>query len=163
MISPNWDVEFHVHIDASLLVVGAMLTQNLIEKHDQPVVYGSTLLNNVKRNYSTIECEVLAMIFALHKFRHYLLGNKFIFYVDHMALVYLVNKPQVSRCIARWLLLFLEYEFIIVYKPSHTHVVANALSRFMNTIDSIRVPNQIIDAALFMLQLIWLEEIKNYM
>jgi hypothetical protein len=37
----------------------------------------------------------LAMVFALHKFRHYLLGNKFVFYVDHMALVYLVNKLHV--------------------------------------------------------------------
>ncbi len=53
------------------------------------------------------------MEFALHKFRHYLLGNKFVFYVDHMALVYLVNKPQVSRKITRWLL-FLEYDFTIV-------------------------------------------------
>jgi len=32
------------------------------------------------------------MFFVLHKFRHYLLGNKFVFYVDHMTLVYLVNK-----------------------------------------------------------------------
>jgi hypothetical protein len=35
----------------------------------------------------------LPIIFVLHKFRHYLLHNKFVFYVDHMALVYLVNKP----------------------------------------------------------------------
>jgi hypothetical protein len=47
------------------------------------------------------------MVFTLHKFRHYLLGNKFVFYVDHMALVYLVNKPQVLGIIARWLLFFL--------------------------------------------------------
>jgi hypothetical protein len=33
------------------------------------------------------------MVFALHKFKHYLLGNKFFFYVDHMAFIYLVNKP----------------------------------------------------------------------
>jgi hypothetical protein len=67
------------------------------------------------------------MVFALHKFRHYLLGNKFVFYVDHMALVYLVNKPQVSRIITRWLLLFLEYDFTVVYKLSRTHVVANVI------------------------------------
>jgi hypothetical protein len=48
------------------------------------------------------------MVFALHKFRHYLLGNKFVFYVDHMALVYLVNKPQVLGITTKWLLLFLE-------------------------------------------------------
>jgi hypothetical protein len=33
------------------------------------------------------------MAFTLHKFGHYLLGNKFVFYVDHMALVYLVKNP----------------------------------------------------------------------
>jgi hypothetical protein len=77
LISPNWDVEFHVHIDASLLVVGAMLVHNLIGKHDQPIVYASKLINNVERNYNTIECEALTMVFALHKFKHYLLGNNF--------------------------------------------------------------------------------------
>jgi hypothetical protein len=51
------------------------------------------------------------MVYALHKFRHYLLGNQFIFYVNHMAFVYLVNKPQVFGTITRWLLLFLEYYF----------------------------------------------------
>jgi len=43
------------------------------------------------------------MVFALQKFKHYLLGNKFVFYVDHMALVYLVNKPHVSRRVARYM------------------------------------------------------------
>jgi hypothetical protein len=33
------------------------------------------------------------MVYALYKFKHYLLCNKFIFYVDHLALVDLVNKP----------------------------------------------------------------------
>jgi hypothetical protein len=50
------------------------------------------------------------MVYALHKLKHFLLKNKFVFYVDHLALVYLVNKPQVLRRIARWMLLFLEYE-----------------------------------------------------
>jgi hypothetical protein len=69
------------------------------------------------------------MVFSLHKFKNYLLRNKFVFYVDHMALVYLVNKPQVSGIIARWLLLFLAYDFIVMYKPGKIHVVTNALSR----------------------------------
>ncbi len=91
LISPNWQVEFHVHIDVSLLVVGAMLSQNVTRKGDQPIVYAFKLLNKTKQNYNTIEKEVLAMVFSLHKFRHYFLGNKFVFYADHMALVYLVN------------------------------------------------------------------------
>ncbi len=100
-----------IHIDASLLVVGAMLFQNLTWKSDQLVVYTSRLLNRTEHNYSTIETQ---WFFVLHKFRHYLLGNKFVFYVDHMTLVYLVNKSQVLGRTFRWLLLFLEYDFIVV-------------------------------------------------
>jgi hypothetical protein len=95
-------VEFHVHTSASLLVVRAMMFQNEIGKIDQLVVYASRLLNRVEQNDNTTKREALAMVFVLHKFRHYLLGNKFIFYVDHMALVYLVNKPQVSGRITRY-------------------------------------------------------------
>jgi hypothetical protein len=73
------------------------------------------------------------MVFSLHKFRLYLLNNKFIFYVDHMALVYLVNKPQVSGIITRWLFLFFEYDFIVVYKPSKIHVVAYVLSKLLDS------------------------------
>jgi hypothetical protein len=94
--------------------VGGRLSQNVIGKSDQLVVYVSRFLNIVKHNYSTTKREALSMVFALQKFRHYLLGNKFVFYVDHMALVYLVNKPQVLGIIARWLLLFLEYDFTIM-------------------------------------------------
>jgi hypothetical protein len=58
-----------------------------------------------------------------------------------MALVYLVNKPQVSRRITKCLLLFLKYDFTIVYKQGRIHVVVNALSRNMNIIEPIGVPD----------------------
>ncbi len=89
------------------------------------------------------------MVFSLHKFRHYLLGNKFVFYVDHMALVYLVNKPQVSGRIIKWLLLFLKYDFIVVYKLGRTHVIIDALSRLLDSTKPTGVPNQTTDACLF--------------
>ncbi len=69
------------------------------------------------------------MVYALHEFKHYILGKQFLFYVDHMALVYLVNKPQVFGRIARRLLLFLEYDLKIVYKPRKSHLMANALNK----------------------------------
>jgi hypothetical protein len=58
-------------------------------------MYASKLLNLVDKYYIATKKEALAMGHDLHKFRHYLLGNQIIFYVDHMALVYLVDKPQV--------------------------------------------------------------------
>jgi hypothetical protein len=71
------------HIYATLLAMGAL--HNITRKNDKPVMYVSKLLNSVEQNYSTIEREALTMVFALHKIRHYLLRNKCVFYVDHMA------------------------------------------------------------------------------
>ncbi len=62
LISPNQQVEFHVHIDASLLAVGAILSLNAIGKSDQLVMYAFRLLNITKQNYNTIKKEVLTMV-----------------------------------------------------------------------------------------------------
>jgi hypothetical protein len=58
-----------------------------------------------------------------------------------MALAYLVNKPQVFGRITEWLLLFLEYEFIIIYKLGRTHVVVNVLSKLPNNLEPLGVPD----------------------
>jgi hypothetical protein len=54
----------------------------------------------------------------------------------------------------------LEYEFTIVYEPSCTHVVANALFKLSDIIELTRVLDQIINVALFMLQPEWLKEVS---
>jgi hypothetical protein len=64
-----------VHANASLLAIGAMLGQNPTDKYDQPIVYASKLLNKVKHNYATTKREALVMVYVLHKFKHFLLGN----------------------------------------------------------------------------------------
>jgi hypothetical protein len=53
LINPNWELEFHVHIDAFQLVVRAILAQNPIGKIDQHVMYSSRLFNSTERNYIT--------------------------------------------------------------------------------------------------------------
>ncbi len=80
------------------------------------------------------------------------MGKPFVFYVDHMALVYLIDKPQVFGRIARWLSLFLEYDFKIVYKHGRSHLIANALSRLPNQVKLVGVFDQTINAHLFTLQ-----------
>jgi hypothetical protein len=103
------------------------------------------------------------MVFALHKFIHYLLGNKFVYYVNHMALVYLVNKPHVSGRIVRWLLLFFEYDFTVVYKPSKAHVVAEALLRLLDITELRGVFDQTTYVSLFYTKLEWLKDVKEIM
>jgi len=89
----DWKLKFHVHIDALNFALGAMLSQNLNKTIDKSIYYAIRLMNIGKNNYTTTIKEALTMIYVVKKFRHYLLGNSFIFFVDHQALLYLVNKP----------------------------------------------------------------------
>jgi hypothetical protein len=65
--------------------------------------------------------------------------------------------------IARWMLLFLEYEFIVVYKPGRTHVVADVLSILSNSLKPLGIPNEPVDASLFSIKPLWMQEVKNYL
>ncbi len=80
-----------------------------------------------------------------------------------MALVYLVNKPQVSGKLVRWLLLFQEYEFKIVYKLGRSHPMANALNRLSNQIEHVGIFDQTFDAHTFTLQPEWLQNVYEYL
>jgi hypothetical protein len=91
------------------------------------------------------------MVYALHKFRHYLLGNMFTLFVDHMDLIYLVNKPHVSSRLVIWLLLFFKYDFKIVYKPRRSHLMAYALNKLPNHDELVGIPDQTYDVHMFTL------------
>jgi hypothetical protein len=99
------------------------------------------------------------MVYALNKFRHYMLGNMFTFFVDHMALIYLVNKPHVSSRLVRWVLLFMEYDFKIIYKHGRSHLMVDALSRLPNHTKLVGVPHQTYDACVFTFQPKWLQSV----
>ena len=64
----NWLIKFHVHIDATGLAIGAILTQPGDDGMDYPIVYSSRKLNKSERNYSITEREALGMVFALQKY-----------------------------------------------------------------------------------------------
>ena len=72
------------------------------------------------------------MVYAIKKFRHYLLANKFVFFTDPQEFLYLVNKPCNIGCIVRWFLILLEFDFIVVVKKGITHQRADHLSRLLH-------------------------------
>jgi hypothetical protein len=71
----------------------------------------------------------LAVVFALDKFRSYLLGSKVIIYLDHTSLKYLFSKKDVKSHLIQWVLLLQEFDIEIQYKKGSKNVVANHLSR----------------------------------
>jgi len=129
LMVPNCKIKFHVHIDATNFALRVMLDQNPNNTINKPIYYVSRLMNSVKKNYTTTKKEALTMIYVVKKFKHYSLGNSFIFFVDHQTLLYLVNKLTVSSWIAKWLLMLQEFDFKVVYKLGQVHFLPNHLFR----------------------------------
>ena len=85
--APNWKLPFEVMCDASDLAMGAVLGQR---EDGKPYViyYASKTLNEAQRNYTTTEKELLTVVFALDKFRAYLVGSFIVvdYYSKHVIL-----------------------------------------------------------------------------
>jgi len=101
---PDWTLLFEIMCDASDYAVGAVLGQTKDKKH-HAISYASKTLIGPQLNYATTEKELLAVVFAIDKFRSYLVGAKVIFYTDHAALKYLLTKKDAKPCLIRWILL----------------------------------------------------------
>ncbi|KAG3011197.1 hypothetical protein PC119_g13289 [Phytophthora cactorum] len=124
------DRPFHVVCDASDFAIGCALMQHDQEGHDRGVYYQSRQLKPAERNYRVHDKDLLAIKYALTKFRVYLLGSgPFVVNTDHASLRTAVKSPHISQRMARWLSFFAEYDSRVEYKPGRLNVVAVALSR----------------------------------
>ncbi|KAH9705608.1 hypothetical protein KPL70_011947 [Citrus sinensis] len=107
---------------------GAVLEQRL-DRVPYVIYYASMTLNDAQLNYSTTEKEMLAVVFALDKFRSYLIGCKVIIFTDHAALKYLFTKKDAKARLIRWVLLLQEFDIEFRDKKGSENVVADHLSR----------------------------------
>ena len=95
------------------------------------------------------------MVYALQKFRHYLLGSHFKMFTDHSTLKYLVNKPVLGGRICRWLILFQEYDFEIIVKPRKLNLGPDHLSRLESGEEPTSLDEVLPDAQLFSIQMVY--------
>ena len=114
--------------DASDLAIGAVLGQREDGK-PHVVYYASKTLNEAQRNYTTTEKELLAVVYALDKFRAYLVGYDIVIFIDHSAWKYLLTKQNAKARLIRWVLLLQEFNLQIKDKKGVENVVAEHLSR----------------------------------
>ena len=94
--------------DASDLSIGAVPGQRE-EGKPYVVYYASKTLNEAQRNYTTTEKELLAVVYALDKFRAYLVGSDIMIFTDHSALKYLLTKQNAKAKLIRWVPLLQEF------------------------------------------------------
>ena len=128
MLIPDWNNDFEIMCDASNYAMGAVLgqrTKNIFKA----IYYANKTFNETQENYSTIEKEMLAMVFACKKFRPYILGSHVIIHTDHVVIKYLMAKKEAKPRLIRWVLLLQESDIEIKDKKGSDNVIADHLSR----------------------------------
>nr|GEZ63013.1 reverse transcriptase domain-containing protein [Tanacetum cinerariifolium] len=114
-----------------------------VEKHLWPIHYASKTMTHAKTNYTTIEKEMLAVVYAFEKFHSYLIMNKSIVYTDQSALKYLFAKKDAKARLLRWILLLQEFDFKVIDTKGAENYVADHLSRLENPYENIFDPKEI--------------------
>lgn len=121
---PDFSQPFTLETDASGLWIGAVLSQS---KH--PIAYFSKKMSPRMQSQSAYIRELYAVTEAVTKFRHYLIGHKFIIKTDHQALKHLNSQVIQTPEQQKWLPKLLGFDFTIEYKPGCENVIADGLSR----------------------------------
>jgi len=121
---PNFNLPLKLETDASGSGIGAVLKQV-----NHPIAYFSKKLSPLMQQKSAYIREFYAITEAIAKFRHYLIGKKFIIRTDQQSLRSLLNQSLHTQEQHKWLHKLLGYDFEIQYKPGDKNIPADALSR----------------------------------
>ena len=128
MSYPTKNDKFVLTTDASDDGLGAILSTH----HGNVIEFASRTLTSAEKNYATIEKECLVIVWAIHKFRPYLIGAHFTIHTNHKPLEWL-KSTKASRAhsqrLERWSLALRAYDFEIVHRPGNANQNADALSR----------------------------------
>ena len=121
---PNGRDGFVVYSDASRQGLGCVLMQN-----DRVIAYASRQLKKHEENYPIHDLELVAVVFALKIWRHYLYGVPCRIFTYHKSLQYIFTQKELNLRQRRWLELIKDYDCTIEYHSGKANVVADALSR----------------------------------
>ena len=125
---PDFSKPFILDTDASDLAIGSVLSQK-IDGKERVVAYASRTLTKAERKYCVTRKELLALVYFVKYFRHYLYGREFIVRTDHGSLRWLMNFKNPEGQVARWLEVLSTYIFTVEHRPGRLHGNADSLSR----------------------------------
>ena len=106
-----------------------MLEQLGLDNRYHVIAYASKTCTPAESRYASTDGELLALIYGIHKFHHYLAGAAFTVVTDHQALTYLEQAKCQNSRLARWAVKLSVYDFKIQYRPGVQHRNADGLTR----------------------------------
>ncbi|KAI3656138.1 hypothetical protein MP638_003051, partial [Amoeboaphelidium occidentale] len=125
---PDFEQPFLVATDASNRGIAGVLYQEQAGKK-QYISFVSRSLSDSERGYGATKRELLAVVFALGKFRPYLWGTHFTLLTDHKALTFIFTQRHVNQMINNWLDTLLDFDFSVVHCPGILNVLPDRISR----------------------------------
>jgi hypothetical protein len=145
---PNWSLPFHIYIDASETTLGAVLGQR---KNQMPyaIYFVNKNLSPTEVNYKVTEKELLVVVHAINKFRHYITGYQDFVHTDHSTIKLLMKKPVTNPRVTKWLLLLQDFNINIIDRPGKDNLVDDFLSRMIHLGDNALVDDNFPDENLF--------------
>ena len=117
------------YIDDIGYAAACVLTQDIGDQQDRPVAFASVKLNPTQRNWSTVEKEAFASIWALRKYQRWLFHSKVTVFSDHNPLTFLTQASSQSSKLMRWALALQEFDVTFKYKEGKHNTAADCLSR----------------------------------
>jgi len=125
---PDPAKEYILDTNASDHNVGAVLSQ-VQGRSEVVVAYYSKTLAAAEKNYCTTRKELLAVVRAVKRFRPYLYGRTFRIRTNHVSLIWLCKRAELSSQVARWLEILAEFSYRIKHRAGKKHGNADGMSR----------------------------------
>ena len=125
---PDFSQSFQLYTDASTAGLGTILAQ-VREGKERIICCASRSLNQAKKAYPATKLECLAIVWAVAKFRPYLMAMPFEVYPDHYALQWLKTMRTGSALFHRWSAGLEEYDFTVKHRPGKALTHVDGLSR----------------------------------
>ena len=138
LVQPDFTKKFTIQSDASQTALGGVLTQ-VIDNEERVIAYASRSLSRAERNYTTLERELLAVLFCIDKFKAYVEGVRFSVITDNYSLLWLNNLKNPSGKLVRWAVKLRQHSFDLIHRKGFLNVIPDALSRIQHEENEINV------------------------
>lgn len=138
LANPDYSLPFEIQCDASNRACGAVLIQ-VQDGVERVIAFMSQKFTATQRKYQVTELECLAVILAIEKFRPYVECTQFRVITDHHSLLWLKNLKDPNGRLARWALRLQAYDYTLVHRKGKNHVVPDALSRMIDSIEITKI------------------------